>query len=73
MCAPSPDPELTPCPAAASPHQPEGWGSTSGMGWEDGLIPLVAGTGVEWGKDAGIESIYHVLEARSTLIAHEAL
>lgn len=28
---------------------------------------------VEWGEDAGIESIYHALEARSTLIAHEAL
>lgn len=28
---------------------------------------------VEWGEDAGIESIYHSLEAHSTLIAHEAL
>lgn len=28
---------------------------------------------VEWGEDAGIESIYHALEARSSLIAHEAL
>lgn len=79
----APQPELTPCPAAASPHQrsPELIPHQPALGLEvhsrNGAGGWINPTGgrdpVEWWGDAGTESIYHALEARSTLIAHEAL
>lgn len=49
---------LPPCslPSPANPgaHPPaarySGWKNTAGVGWEDGLIPLVAGTGWSGGR-----------------------
>lgn len=78
-----PHPELTPA-TLQPPLTSQPWGSSpssqvlrlekhsrSGVGgW---INPTGGRDWVEWGEDAGIESIYHALEARSSLIAHEAL
>lgn len=81
------DPKLVPCaaPALLQPlltSQRQSSSPTSrALGLEkhsrNGVGGWINPTGgrdpVEWGEDAGIESIYHALEARLTLIAHEAL
>jgi len=79
----SPHQELTPCPTVASSHQPTpgsspvsrvlGLGKHRGNGVGGWTNTTGGRDWVEWGEDAGIESIYHALEARSTLIAHGAL
>lgn len=67
-------PSLTSKPQGSSPAR---WVLRLGKGSRNGVGEWINPTGgrdwAEWGKDAGLESIYHALEARSTLIAHEAL